>query len=126
MFQAMAEQEIKLKQIEQSQTDLSMAVQVAEHRINNLDGTNIEGTPRQKLNQMIRLYAFKKGVTHQMAWHEFRAAFDRAYRTNIETRCNNYCIKNGIKKLSMPEYLEKVGLSEDAVRVADKLLNEAS
>lgn len=93
------------------------------HRINNLDCTNIQGTPRQRLNSMVKKYSFDKGITVPTAWKEFRKSFNTAYHTNIEQRKTNYLTKNKIKSLSFPEYLEKVGLIEDSLRVADKMLN---
>lgn len=101
----------------------SKNVEIVNHRINNLDCTNIQGTPRQRLNSMVKKYSFDKGITVPTAWKEFRKSFNTAYHTNIEQRKTNYLAKNKIKSLSFPEYLEKVGLIEDSLRVADKMLN---
>jgi len=38
----------------------------------------------------------------------------------------NYKMKNGLRTLTVPEYLAVVGRLEDGIRVADKLLNRAS
>ncbi len=92
-------------------------------RIDNIDCTNIEGTPRQRLNAMIRKYSLDKGILYNYAWKEFKRRFNLAYGTNIELRRDNYCLKNNIKSLTIPEYLERVDLIEDALRVADKMLN---
>lgn len=116
-LQLLINMELKQKQIEKKQ-------QVLEHRINTLDATNIDGTPRQRLNSIIRKYAFDKGIPHTSAWKHFRSNFNRAYGMNIEQRLNNYLLKNKIKSLTYPEYLERVGLIEDALRVADKMLNK--
>ena len=97
--------------------------EIVNHRINNLDCTNIQGTPRQRLNSIVKKYSFDKGITVPTAWREFRKSFNTAYHTNIEQRKTNYLAKNKIKSLSFPEYLEKVGLIEDSLRVADKMLN---
>lgn len=105
------------------QKELEQKTQILEHRINNLDATNIEGTPRQRLNQMIRKYAFDKGIPHNKAWQEFRSNFNRAYGMNIEQRRANYIARNGIKDITYPEFLERIGFIEDALRVADKMLN---
>lgn len=115
MLQAMVNVELQSKQLEQK-------LQIAEHRLDNLDCTNIEGTPRQRLKAMINKFSYSQGITYQQAWHEFRANFNTAYRTNIQQRLDNYCLKNG-KKITLPEYLERVGLAEDALRIADKMLN---
>jgi transcription elongation factor len=45
---------------------------------------------------------------------------------NIEQRRTHYLIKQGIKDLSYPEFLERTGLIEDALRVADKMLNKSA
>lgn len=92
-------------------------VQILEHRVNTLDGITIEGTKRQQLNAMIRKYAFDNGFTFSKAWQDFIAAFNLAYRTNLTLRVKN------TKAKSTPDYLERVGWLEDALRVADKLLN---
>ena len=116
-LQVLINLELKQRQIEQK-------TEVLEHRINSLDATNIEGTPRQRLNDMVRKYAYDNGVLYPQAWKDFRKSFNTAYRTNIELKKKNYQDKHGIKKLTYPEYMERVGLIEDALRVADKMLNK--
>lgn len=98
--------------------------QVYEHRINNLDGTNITGTHRQRLNAMIRKYVHDKGILYNIGWGDFRRHFDTAYRTNIALRFENYKKSYAAKNLTLPEYLERAGLIEDALRVADKMINK--
>lgn len=128
----MIKMELKQNQIEQelvnAKTQVAIAArkaQVLEHRVNNLDATNIDGTPRQRLNDMVRKYAYENGILYPQAWKEFRRSFNTAYRTNLETKKKNYLEKHKIKQLSYPEYLERVGLIEDALRVADKMLNQS-
>lgn len=116
-LQLMIQMELKQKEIAQKQ-------QILEHRLNNLDATNIDGTPRQRLSTLIRKYAFERGVPHNIAWQEFRSRFNRAYGMNIEQRKQNYLIKQNIRDISYPEYLERVGLIQDALRVADKMVNK--
>ena len=97
-----------------------------ENRIDSLDCSNIEGTPQQRLNAMIRKAAYDNGLTYSQAWKDFRTAFNTAYHTNLEEK-RNYCLKkNSIKNLSIPEYLTRVELIKDALRIADKMLNKAS
>ncbi|HHV42814.1 MAG TPA: ORF6N domain-containing protein [Clostridiaceae bacterium] len=124
--------ELKQKQLEQEITNAKLQVaqtkektQILEHRVNSLDATNINGTPRQRLNDMVRKYAYENGILYPQAWKEFRRSFNTAYRTNLETKKKNYLEKHKIKQLSYPEYLERVGLIEDALRVADKMLNQS-
>lgn len=110
-------QELKTRELEEK-------TQMLEHRIDNLDATNIEGTPRQRLNSMIRKYAYDNGILYPNAWKEFRKNFNTAYRTNITLKKNNYMNRCNIKEMTYPAYLERVGLIEDALRVADKMLNK--
>lgn len=117
-LQVLINLELKQRQIEQK-------TEVLEHRINSLDATNIDGTPRQRLNDMVRKYAYDNGILYPQAWKDFRRNFNTAYRTNIELKKKNYQKKHGIKKITYPEYMERVGLIEDALRVADKMLNQA-
>lgn len=112
-----------LIQIENRQKEIEQRQQILEYRINNLDTTNIEGTPRQRLKSMIQKYAFKEGIPYNIAWHKFKINFNRAYAMNIEQRYNSYIKDQNIKAISYPDFLEKVGLIEDGIRVADKMLN---
>ncbi len=128
----MIKMELKQNQMEQelatAKTQVAIAArkaQVLEHRVNNLDATNIDGTPRQRLNDMVKKYAYENGILYPQAWKEFRSNFNTAYRTNIELKKSNYLEKHNIKQMSYPEYLERVGLIEDALRVADKMLNQS-
>lgn len=115
-LQVLINMELKQRQIEQK-------TEILEHRVNSLDATNIDGTPRQRLNEMVRKYAYDNGLLYPQAWKTFRKSFNTAYGTNIELRKKNYQEKHGIKRLTYPEYMERVGLIEDALRVADKMLN---
>lgn len=110
--------------MELKQKELEQKTQVLEHRVNNLDTTNIDGTPRQRLNAMVKKYAYDNGILYKQAWKDFRRHFNTAYRTNIELKKSNYMESNGIKNLSYPAYMERVGVIEDALRVADKMLNK--
>lgn len=115
--QILAEQEKRLKALEEKQ-------QTLQYRIENLDATNIEGDLQQRLNKLVRKYAFKAGIMHNIAWEHFKQAYNTAYRTNLELLINNYKEREGIKKLTLPQYLAITGHLEDAIRVADKMLND--
>ena len=91
----------------------------------NLDAVNLEGDLRQRLNKMVRKYAFRNGVYFDEAWNTFKKNFNTAYRTNIELLKTNYFKKTG-REVSTPKILEKKDLLEDAIRVADKMLNSQS
>jgi len=110
----LAAQEKRLAQLEDK-------TPIINKRIDNLDLTNIEGTPRQRLVKMVQRYANQSGITYSAAWHEFTSAYNTAYRTNLKARINRYS-----SKMSTPEYLDGVGEIEDAIRVADKMLNPES
>ena len=101
-------------------------LETAIHRIDNIDLTNIDGDLRDRLNRMVRLYAGQKGIYFNKAWKDFVQNYNYAYKTNLELRITNYCRSRGIKEISSPEYLERVGQLEDAIRVADKMLNKRS
>lgn len=74
-LQLLINMELKQKQIEAKTT-------ILEHRINSLDATNIEGTPRQRLNSMIRKFAYDNGVLYVEAWKRFRSNFNTAINGN--------------------------------------------
>ncbi|QXJ39545.1 Phage regulatory protein Rha [Parageobacillus caldoxylosilyticus] len=113
--QQMVEQERRMKQIEEQVT-------VVQHRLDNIDRIDTIGDLRQRLNKMIQKYARQNGIPFNYAWKDFVQAFNTAYRTNLELRRQNYINKTG-KDVSRPQFLEEMGLLEDAIRVADKMLN---
>lgn len=117
--QQLVEHEKKIKELEER-------TEAAHHRIDNIDKIDILGDPQQRLNKMIRKYAVQNGLTFQKAWRDFKQAFNTAYRTNITMLVENYKLKHGLKQLSVPEYLARIDRLDDAIRVADKLLNQAS
>lgn len=117
--QQLVEQERRMKQIEEQ-------MEVVKHRLDNIDNINTIGDPQQRLNAMIRLYALQNGLAFSKAWADFRDAFNTAYHTNLTLRMNNYKRTTGKRKITMPEYLSEVGQLEDAIRVADKLLNRGN
>lgn len=115
----LAEHEQKLLALEEKQ-------QILQYRIENLDAVNIEGDLQQRLNKLIRKYAFKNGIRYDVAWEHFKQAYNTAFRTNLELLINNYKTREGIKKLTIPQYLSATGRLEDALRIADKMLNETA
>lgn len=115
-----------LAQHEQKLLALEEKQQTLQYRIENLDAVNIEGDLRQRLNKLIRKYAFKNGIRYDVAWEHFKQAYNTAFRTNLELLINNYKAREGIKKLTIPQYLSVTGRLEDAIRVADKMLNQTA
>lgn len=123
MFMMAAEQLLSQeKRINRLESNLA----AAHSRIDNLDKIDTIGDLQQRLNKMVRLYAQHDGLTYQQAWRNFRQSFNTAYRENLTLRIENYKMNHHIKALSMPQYLSKVGRLDDAIRVADKLLNQRS
>lgn len=121
MFLMIAEQ---LVASEKRMEVLEEKLEIANHRIDNMDKIDIIGNLQQRLNAMIRKHAANNGLTFRQSWHDFRAAYNTAYRTNITMLVENFKLKNGLRELSVPEYLAKTGCLEDAIRVADKMLNQ--
>lgn len=105
--------------------NLESQAAAAHHRIDNFDRIDTIGNPQQRLNKMIRLYAGQQGLTFQQAWRNFKGAFNTSFRTNLTMLIENYKMKHNLKKLSTPEYFSKVDRLDDAIRVADKLLNQS-
>ncbi len=110
-------------QYEKRINNLESKAAAAHHRIDNFDKIDTIGDKQQRLNKMVRLYAANQGLTFQQAWRNFKGAFNTAYRTNLTLIIENYKLKHNIQKLSVPEYLAKIDRLDDAIRVADKLLN---
>ncbi len=99
--------------------------EISQHRLDNLDLTNIEGTERQRLSAMVRKYALDNGMNFPMAWRKFVTGFNTAYRKNLVLLRRNYAIREGKseKRITIPDILEAHDLMRDAIRVADKMLN---
>ena len=99
-------------------------LETLQHRVDNFDLTNIDGTPQQRFNKMIRLYVAKNGIQYNKGYREFIQAFNTAYRTNLTMLHENYMMRYG--KCTLPEFLTETNRIEDAIRVADKMLNRNS
>lgn len=117
MAQSLVQQESRLK-------DLEHKLYIANQRMDNFDQIDTNGDAQQRLNKMIRKFAGQSGLTFQMAWREFKGSYNTAFRTNLTTIHENYMMKHG--KCTVPQFLVAVGHIEDALRVADKMLNQKS
>ena len=95
---------------------------ITKHRVDNLDATNIDGNLRLRRNSMGRKYSFDRGITFTVGWQEFTKRFNLAYRRNLGALVTNLSERKG-RPVTKPEALEEYGLIEDAVRVADKMIN---
>ena len=116
-------QEKQLNVLTQKIDKHSKEIEKVSNRVNNLDACNIEGNLQQRLVKMVQKYAHDKGVTYSTAWKTFRTNFNTAFSTNIIALLNNYKDKHSVKNLTVPSYLSIVGKLEDAIRVADKMIN---
>lgn len=114
--QQFVKQEQEIKQIKSDNETIK-------HRLDNIDSLDTIGDLQQRLNGMVRRYAQQEGLAFGVAWRDFRQAFNTAYRTNLKNRMNHYKEKHGLKSLTMPQYLSLTDNLEDAIRVADKMLN---
>lgn len=117
--QILAQQEQQLKLLEATTTRLS-------HRLDNIDSLDTIGDLQQRLNAMVRRLAQQEGLSFPGAWKSFKQSFNVAFHTNITMLVENYKMKHGLSKITVPQYLSLTGKLEDAIRVADKLLNRAS
>jgi hypothetical protein len=112
-------------QMEERIKENESKTQLIETRLNNIDAIDLHGDDQQKLNAMVRKYAFQKGYLYNRAWADFKQAFNTSYHTNLELLMENYKKKNHIKNLTLPAYLKYADKLQDALRVADKMLNAA-
>ena len=121
---ALQRQERELARLRLDTEEIRKEQKIQSSRIDTLNGVCTEGTKRQKLVAMFQAYAVKSGLTFREGWHRFRAAYNTAFHTSIGNSIAYYMKENGLKKKpGTPEYLEKKGLLDDALRIADKLLN---
>lgn len=121
-LQALVSLELRQKQLEKELEEAKKQVTAVQHRLDNIDRIDTIGDLRQRLNRMIQRYAHQNGIPFNHAWKDFVQAFNTAYRTNLELRRQNHINKTG-KDISRPQFLEEMGLLDDAIRVADKMLN---
>lgn len=113
------EQEQKVKHLETQLTTVN-------HRLDNMDSIDTVGDLQQRLNKMIKRYAWQNGFNMGNAWKQFDQSFNIAFRTNLTSLRNNYSKKHGFEKLTRPQYLSLTNQLEDGLRVADKMLNQLS
>lgn len=111
---------------ERRMSQLQQQVTTVQHRLDNYDRIDTIGDLQQRLNKMIRRFAHQEKMTISSAWRAFTDAFNTAYKTNLKLRITKYKEKHGLKDLTRPQYLSMTNQLEDAVRVADKLLNKGS
>jgi phage anti-repressor protein len=118
------EQERRLSIMELDIEDVKETQRIQNSRLDTFNGVCIEGTKRQKLVYMITAYTTKNGLAFNEGWRHFKDAYNKAFHTNITLSIKYYTEKMGLKKKpTLPEFLEIKGLLDDALRIADKMLN---
>lgn len=119
---ALQRQERELARLKLTQEEQAESLRIVNSRMDTLNGVCTEGTKRQKLVAMVQKYAISNGLAFNRGWHDFRQAYNTAFHTNLKNSQNYYCEKQGIKKISTPDFLERKGYLDDAMRIMDKLL----
>lgn len=120
---ALQKQEREMARLKLMQEEQAESLRIVNSRMDTLNGVCTEGTKRQKLVAMVQKYAISNGLAFNRGWHDFRQAYNTAFHTNLKNSQNYYCEKQGIKKISTPDFLERKGYLDDAMRIMDKLLN---
>lgn len=119
---ALQRQERELARLKLTQEEQAESLRIVNSRMDTLNCVCTEGTKRQKLVAMVQKYAISNGLAFNRGWHDFRQAYNTAFHTNLKNSQNYYCEKQGIKKISTPDFLERKGYLDDAMRIMDKLL----
>lgn len=125
--QQLVKQERELARLRMDTEEIRKEQKIQSSRIDTFNCVCTEGTKRQKLVAMIQAYAAKNGLTYREGWHRFKAAYNTAFHTSLGNSISYYMKEHGLKKKpSVPEFLETKGLLDDALRVADKMLNSVA
>jgi hypothetical protein len=126
IMQAQSVKELKseVRQMKVDQQNIKSDTVRLNHRIENIDSANIDGDKQQRLNKMMRRLAWQEGTPYQSSWKLFDQAFNNAFHTNLTAKRNNYAERHGKKNVTRPEYLSATGQIDDALRIADKILNK--
>ena len=128
MAEELVKQERRMARLEMHQEQSEGNLKVLHSRMDTFNGVGTEEDKRQKLNSMVRAFTCKAGVRFDEGWRNFIHAYNIAFHTNVKLSITNYKEKYNIqkkKRVTLPEYFERVGLLDDALMVADKLLNDA-
>jgi Rha family phage regulatory protein len=121
---ALQRQERGLARLKLTQEEHAESLRIVSSRVDTLNCVCTEGTKRQKLVAMINAYSNKHGLTYREGWHRFKQAYNFAFHTSLGNSISFYMKDKGLKKKpSVPDFLEKKELLDDAMRIADKLLN---
>ena len=120
---ALMEQEKKIKAIQEAQAENDKKIDVVNSRIDSINRVNPNGTPRQKLVSMVNLYSAQAGVGYPGAWAALTRGYNTAYHCNLKSLITNYKKRESItRKVTVPDFLEITDRVDDAILVADKML----
>lgn len=128
MADELVKQERRTARLEMRQQQNEEKFKILHSRMDTFEGVGTDEDKRQKLNSMVRAFSCKAGLMFNEGWRHFIHAYNTAFHTNVNLLITNYKEKHNIqkkKRLTLPEYFERAGLLDDALMVADKLLNDA-
>ena len=128
MAEELVKQERRTARLEMRQEQAEKDVKILNSRMDTYNGVGTNEDKRQKLNSMVRAFSLKAGLMFSEGWATFRRAYNTAFHTNVNLSITRYMEKHNIQKKkrpSLPEYFEREELLDDALAVADKLLNDA-
>lgn len=128
MAEELVKQERRTARLEMRQERNEENFKILNSRMDTFNGISTDEDKRQKLNSMIRAFSLKAGMRFDEGWRNFIRAYNTAFHANVNLLITKYMEKNHIQKKkrpTTPEYFERAGLLDDALAVADKLLNDA-
>lgn len=128
MAEELVKQERRTARLEIRQERNEENFKILNSRMDTFNGIGTDEDKRQKLNSMIRAFSLKAGMRFDEGWRNFIRAYNTAFHANVNLLITKYMEKNHIQKKkrpTTPEYFERAGLLDDALAVADKLLNDA-
>ena len=128
MAEELVKQERRTARLEMRQERNEENFKILNSRVDTFNGIGTDEDKRQKLNSMIRAFSLKAGMRFDEGWRNFIRAYNTAFHANVNLLITKYMEKNHIQKKkrpTTPESFERAGLLDDALAVADKLLNDA-
>lgn len=116
--QSVKDLKAKVNLLESSITQTADKTEVLEKRISNLIDIDITQPKTDVLNKYIQRYAITYLRSNfNSAWKEFDKAFYYVTGMYVDVRARN-------AKMSRPKWLEANGYIEEAIRIADNMLNK--
>jgi hypothetical protein len=77
---------------------------------------------RKELNRRIREYAKNQhNNKYGVGWYDFERKWYEMYHTDLRRELAKYQQTHKLKRLTLPEYLERSGKLDQAVKVAERL-----